>query len=469
MHAALVVALAGLCLAKPITDLELDKRATDTAVVNLANNTGNPSHYASGILYGIPDTANQIPDHFYTDIGFNYARAGGAQVASPGRGWIWNEYPARFASALSNYKTTRKHGGTFILLPHDVWGADGTQNSSAPYPGDNGDWKSYDAYLDRLISDLKANGMTTSTLVFDIWNEPDLSAFWNRNQDQYLQVWGRTYYKIRSALPNVLISGPSSSNSPTTNPTWWSAFLSFVATNGSVPDQWSWHMEYSSGNMLETNGNLQRLLNQYKLPRKPLNINEYAVFNEEVPAGAAWFIAQLERVDAHGLRGNWLSGGSNGGALHDYMASLLGKPNAGTSAYDPLAAGYWPNGEWQVYRYYNANMTGTRRGSTPSGDAKLDAYTTVGADGIVRTLVGVRITTGTWQLQIENLSSVGLPQSGTLNIHTWGFPDNGHYGEVDGPKDLGTVAHTYSGNSVTFPIYQTDATTAYAFEFAVGS
>lgn len=100
MYAPLVVALAGLGLAKPITDVKLDKRATDTAVVNLGNNTGEPSHYASGILYGVPDTPDQIPDNFYTDIDFKYLRAGGAQVASPGRGWIWNEYPVR-----SNTKT----------------------------------------------------------------------------------------------------------------------------------------------------------------------------------------------------------------------------------------------------------------------------------------------------------------------------------------------------------------------------
>jgi hypothetical protein len=69
-----------------------------TAVVNLANDTGTPSHLASGFIYGIPDTPDQIPDHFYTDIGFNYGRGGGAQVAAPGRGWIWG---------LDEYKVSR--------------------------------------------------------------------------------------------------------------------------------------------------------------------------------------------------------------------------------------------------------------------------------------------------------------------------------------------------------------------------
>lgn len=60
--------------------------------------------------------------------------------------------------------------------------------------------------------------------------------------------------------------------------------------------------------------------------------------------------------------------------------------------------------------------------------------------------------------------------NGTLNIHTWGFPTaiNVYYGEVDAPTDLGWYAHEYTGNSVTFPVFQVDTTTAYAFEFHVG-
>jgi hypothetical protein len=60
-----------------------------TASVNLGVSKGQPRHVASGFIYGIPDTANQIPANFYRDIGFNYARAGGAQLEAPSRGWIW--------------------------------------------------------------------------------------------------------------------------------------------------------------------------------------------------------------------------------------------------------------------------------------------------------------------------------------------------------------------------------------------
>lgn len=93
MYRLLTFVLASAAVANPLET----RQVSGTSTVNLANNTGNPSHLASGFIYGIPDTANQIPDHFYTDIGFNYARAGGAQIPAPGRGWIWGltEYKVR--------------------------------------------------------------------------------------------------------------------------------------------------------------------------------------------------------------------------------------------------------------------------------------------------------------------------------------------------------------------------------------
>jgi hypothetical protein len=236
--------------------------------------------------------------------------------------------------------------------------------------------------------------------------------------------------------------------------------MSFVAKNASIPDQWAWHMETGGGDLLSARGGLQDLLNTYGLPEKPININEYAVFDEQVPAGSAWWISQLERIGAIGLRGNWLSGTQ----LHDFLASLLSKSNPS----DYTANDYFPNGDYQVYKYYNLNMTGYKVGTTPSNDNVLDCYATVGKDK-ARVMVGVRLRTGTWTLQLNHLSALGLPTSGTLQVHTYGFPvsSNTHYGEIDGPVDLGVFGHGYSGDSVSFPIYQNDKTTAYAFEFDV--
>lgn len=73
--------LAATAVANP-----LERRQSTTAVVNFGNNTGTPQHLASGTLYGLPDVVSQIPDHFFSDIGWNYERAGGAQTS--GKGWI---------------------------------------------------------------------------------------------------------------------------------------------------------------------------------------------------------------------------------------------------------------------------------------------------------------------------------------------------------------------------------------------
>jgi hypothetical protein len=145
------------------------------------------------------------------------------------------------------------------------------------------------------------------------------------------------------------------------------------------------------------------------------------------------------------------------------MANLVAKSNNN----DCTGTGYFGVGEFNVYKYYNQNMTGTRAGTTGSGDGTLDVYTTIGSS-TVKTLTGVLRNTGTWYITIKNLSSVGLPTSGTLNIQTYGFEDAGNFGRVDGPSNRGVYGHTYSGNSVTFPVYQTnqDEYTAWGFEFA---
>lgn len=79
----------------------LQSRQTTTAVVNFGNNTGAPQHLASGTLYGLPDATTQIPSSFFTNIGWNYERAGGAQ--DPGNtGWIGGLASYEYVEAQSD-------------------------------------------------------------------------------------------------------------------------------------------------------------------------------------------------------------------------------------------------------------------------------------------------------------------------------------------------------------------------------
>ena len=244
--------------------------------------------------------------------------------------------------------------------------------------------------------------------------------------------------------------------------TWWTNWLAQIASNDTIPDQYAYHLEGETGDwdndLQNTNSTLAALLKIYGLPERQININEYANSAEQIPAGAAWWISRLERYDAFGLRGNWLSGWN----LHDLFANLLTKTS------DPLeynATDYASAPEYQVYKYYNSNMTGERVETSGTVDRLFDLYATVDSDK-VRILSGARIATGNWQITVRSMSAVGLPSKGSINVQTWGFAGTTVYEEVDAPSDRGIVSHAYSGDTLTFPIYQTDASTAWAFEFS---
>jgi hypothetical protein len=111
-------------------------------------------------------------------------------------------------------------------------------------------------------------------------------------------------------------------------------------------------------------------------------------------------------------------------------------------------------------------MTGLRAGTTGSGDRKLDVYSTIGSDK-VRILCGSLLVTGTWYIRVDGLSHVGLPTAGSLTIQTWGFDGASVWDIAQAPSDRYKYTHTYTGDSLTFPIFQTDTHTAWAFEFDV--
>lgn len=205
----------GLLLASPAAILSVagappPARLASTAIVNADKSTGATAYLASGFIYGFPDNGTNaqtaIPDHFLTDIKFGATRAGGAQISAPG--WAsggYKGYQKRFESALSNYKSARKYGGSFILLPHDLWGAQG--GGASQFPGDNGNWSEMEKFWNQVVADLKSNNMLEG-LVIDVWNEPDGEGFWARSWAQYVE-----YYVRATKLIRYVVSGATHGNS----------------------------------------------------------------------------------------------------------------------------------------------------------------------------------------------------------------------------------------------------------------
>ena len=260
----------------------------------------------------------------------------------------------------------------------------------------------------------------------------------------------------------VKISGPSLAYRPTSNNAWWTNWLKQIAQAGTIPDQWSYHLEGAldaiDNDPQYTNASLGGLLKQYDLPDRETCINEYAEYSEMFPSGYAWWISRLERLDFWGLLGNW----QGGTVLHDLFANLLTKKSNpkdyGGTDY-ASAPGYW------VYKYYAQNMTGHRVKTTGSSDNWFDVYATVGDR--VRLLAGAKIREGSYKVQVDRLSSVGLPTSGTLKVGMWSFSGTNQFAVQAAPAFWGTTSTSYSGDSVTIPIRQTDKTTGWAIEFSI--
>ncbi len=412
-------------------------QAADTSVtVDFATAGGAPTYRASGMIYGMTPNGSLPQDHFFKDIKWHFMRAGGAQLNSGGYGTSLADYQTRWNATLAQYKRTKALGGTFILLPHDLWGADST--TTQPFPGDNGDWTQFDNFVNQLFSDVKANNMTVQ---WDLWNEPNGQGFWPRPESQYLQMWSRFYAAVRANFPGQLIVGPSYSQHPENN-TWWQAYLPYVKTNKAVPDIWSWHAE--AGDPVADASAMDSLLASYGLTnQRPYQINEYATRVQQTPGGGAWYISRLERAGVDGLRGNWASGT----ALHDYEANLLTKNSAGQ---------YLPRGEWFMYRYYGSqtgNVVKLVPGTNTDGLATKD-NTAENA----KILIGSNGNTGNVTVNLNRLDTTSVVENGKVRAVIQRLPNgNG----VAGPTTVSDTDLTVSSNAASVTLPYTNATDGY--------
>ncbi len=425
--------ISGLLIAASLTIPSPARAADESIAVNFSVAGGSPTYRASGWIYGMTENASGPADHFYRDVRFRFMRAGGAQLGQPG-GWVAGTYDRRWASTLAQARRTIALGGQFVLLPHDLWGADGYGISR--FPGDNNNWTDYDAFLTRLIADVRAAGITVQ---WDIWNEPNLSIFWNRPQAQYFELWRRTHQRLRAEFPGHLLVGPSCACVPTTNGAWWGQYLDFIRSTGTVPDIISWHS--LPGDPVANVAAANTTLNARGIPHpRPYQINEYGSPSEQNPGDGSWYIARLERAGADGLRANWASTAN----LHNDLGNLLVRNSAGQ---------HQPKGEWWVYRFYGS-QTGLISSVTPS--PAYDAFATK-ATGVAKILVGGGGTTGNIAVNLQRLDTTsGIVQNNRVRVVAQRIPYNGG-AAVAGPVTVSDTVVTLSNNATTVNLPHTNA------------
>ncbi|MFD6139059.1 hypothetical protein [Promicromonospora sp. NPDC060271] len=413
----------------------------DVVTVDFSDVRGAPTYRASGMIYGMTPDGSQPPDHFFTDIKWHLMRAGGAQVNGGGYATSVADYRTRWDATLALYERTVALGGTFVILPHDLWGADGT--TSQGYPGDDGDWTLFDAFVDQLVSDVKANDMTVQ---WDLWNEPDLGGgFWDRPQSQYLEMWSRFHAAVRAHFPGQLIVGPSIAAQPDAANSWWTTYLNHVKADDVVPDIYSWHaIPYDP---VESAASVSSTLAAAGLTKtRPYQINEYAGREQQHPGGGAWFISRLERAGADGLRANW----GWGPDLHDHAAKLLTKDGSGQ---------YLPLGEWFVYRYYGS-QTGDIVHLTP-GTGTDGVATKDGAARNAKILLGSDGTSGNVTVSLDRMDTTSVVEDGRVRAIVERMPYDGG-GPVAGPVTVSDQVLTVDGGSASVRVPWTDAMDGYA-------
>jgi len=429
--------------------------AEDVSVmVDFQTQLGTPTHRATGWIYGLSEDGTQPAQSFQGDIKAQFFRAGGAQLGCPDSGWSnggYSGYIRRWNSVKAYYQRAKAVGATFVLLPHDLWGADLVCNVPV-WPGDNGDWTNFNNFIDQLIKDVVASGMTGRDVHWDIWNEPDCCGFWDghRSQEQYLEMWKRAYKKIRAALPNAVIVGPSSSGQPSPGWGWFNTYLDYVKANNVMPDYISWHELNTGSDPVNSKNNVASMLSARGMSVRGYQVNEYGSPSEQTTGDSAWYIARLERAGIDGARANW---GMYGG-LYDTMGELV--VNAG---------GYKPLGAWWVYKRYG-EMTGKHIGVT--GASSVDGV--AAADPATKKaiiLLGSRNNRGQVTVNVGNIPSY-LVSNGQTHVLLERMPEtNG--APVSAPIVIRNEDLTLNNTQLSIPISWSNESDAYVVTLTSGN
>ena len=397
-------ALAAAVLAAGVLTPAPAAAADTTVSVDLGNQGAAPDQAGSGFLYGLSQDGSGPADNLLQPLKPTLFRGGGARIA--GGGWLGDGYTAgsgyriRIDSALSQARrvTAAPYDATYHLLVSDVWGADTTQPSNTVYPCDNGDCSNWTAFIDQLVSDVRASGVPVA---YDIWNEPDGTGFWQRgvNSAQYYQMWDTAVREIRRLQPSAVIVGPSYSGY---NHTWLDGFLGQTKADGTLPSVVNWHFGDDPANDA---ADARSLLAAHGVGPLPLTVNEYLFSQQQNSGYTAWF---LDRLAASGVSA----------AAHAIWTDCCG---AGTL--DSLLAGGRLTGQWWVYQAY-AQLSGKMLGSTTAGGIAVAAGADAGAQQAYALLGNNSGQGGTTTVDFQNLSATPyLLNNGAVHVTIRRIPD----------------------------------------------
>lgn len=411
-----LVALAAAATAAAATPFLLpaaQAATSESLTVNLASVRGTSTGVGQGLLYGMSTDATKPADQFIQPLRLNVFRGGGHASS----GWIGDGYTygtgtrADVNEAIAQARRLNPlspSGIQYQFILSDVYGADGGQPSNTTWPCANGNCSNWVSFIDSVVNALQSSGYT---FAYDIWNEPDISAFWpsgSVNSTQYFQMWDAAVNEIRRIAPTATIVGPSFAYTPLARASQWNTFLAHVKSAGTIPDWITNHDEGDGDDPVTVGSAISSALSSNGISSRPLSANEYQPSDRQSAGVTAWYLDRFAQSNyTNAMRGNW---------------SCCTTPNlTGLLTSDGQSA----TGNWWVMRSY-ADMTGSLvTTSNQVNSTAISASIDSSAKRAVAILGDQNGYTGTATVTFTGLSAVSswLASNGSVNVAVNRIPD----------------------------------------------
>jgi hypothetical protein len=416
--------------------------------IDLAADVGPSNGVGLGFLYGVNGTGSQPPDSLLEPLRMNAYRGGGHVT----RGWIQDNYQwgtatqANVDSVISQARrfTAAPYEAQYQAILSDIYGAVGGQPAGTRYPCDNGDCSSWRTFVSGVVTRLRDTGLPIS---YDIWNEPDISIFWERpvNGTQYFQMWDTAVQEIRRIDPDAEIVGPSFAFTPDRRPDQWTTWLRHTRDAKTLPDMITNHTLGNIDDPVAVGDATLAALSANGIAPLPLSANEYQPQNMQTANVTAWYLARFAQSDyANAIRGNWVC------CLTPNLTGLLTQSN-----------GTWqPTGNYWVMRAY-ADMTGTlvRTSGQVSGTA-ISASKDAANERAVAVIGNINGYTGSATVNVTGFSAVPwLTAGGSAHVTVQRIPEQA---PLSAPQVVYDQDVNVSSGSVSVPLNFQNGNDAFA-------
>lgn len=390
--------------------------AAETVQVDLTDSMRTVTHVASGSLYGITKDLPLDINKFVKPLKPN-------SFCQP--------------SHASNGNQHNNGAGAFDISPRLEGTTGKIQITLADeFPGWPYKFSNMNDWLDR-VKNIIAERQAARVQNFDgyvIWNEP-YGTFINQNnngktENDYYDLWKKTYDVIRELDPKQKIVGPSFSyfNSQRVE-----NFIKFCVQNNCLPDVFSWH-QWGSGGIPGSVSAYRDFEKKYNITPKAISINEYSSsehLEEGCPGVSVPFIAKFER---HGVESAMISWWHT--KYPGRLGSLLTPQNE-------------RGGGWWLYKWYG-DMEGYMARTTPPKDNsdKVDAFANVNRKNKTASVVVGGNTLGDINVDIKIPALLTNKVKVDIEYVTWKDKDS----PVDTTTFISSDEYNVNSGKISVPI-----------------